>query len=234
MGFFCTIILDKGLKYSSVFTYLTCIKTALKDAYSKYKLTSKNFGETIKAKQPNNNETNTLTLEEIRKIATIKSQLKYEVQLAWLFSFYTGLRISDVQQLTWKQVEFYFIEENDKKQRCGRIKKRIQKTQRFEYLPLSEGAIDLLDSLTKQEKFVFYLPRDANSEDINNSKNIAGRKNMTTAIKKIALRAGIEKKVNWHITRHSFASQLINNNTPIYTVQKLLTHKSIKSTERCA
>jgi site-specific recombinase XerD len=35
-----------------------------------------------------------------------------------------------------------------------------------------------------------------------------------------------------HDLRHSFASALVNHGVPIYDVQKLLGHQSIKTTER--
>jgi site-specific recombinase XerD len=43
-----------------------------------------------------------------------------------------------------------------------------------------------------------------------------------------------KKRVVIHTLRHTFASQLAINNTPIFTIQKLLNHKDIKQTLRYA
>ena len=42
----------------------------------------------------------------------------------------------------------------------------------------------------------------------------------------------MRNKVVIHTLRHTFASQLVINGTPIFTVQKLLNHKDIKMTMR--
>lgn len=44
-------------------------------------------------------------------------------------------------------------------------------------------------------------------------------------------RAGIEIRVHPHLLRHSFASELIEENLPIHAVKKLLGHEDITTTE---
>ncbi len=52
---------------------------------------------------------------------------------------------------------------------------------------------------------------------------------------KVRAKAGLNKKLRlYDATRHSFASQLVNSNVPLYTVSKLLGHTSIKTTEKYA
>lgn len=132
------------------------------------------------------------------------------VRLGSLFALYTGLRVSDIVALTWDQIknegEKVFIELHE------------AKTGNVQRLPLNSSAIDILSEVTTPEgtKRVFYRI----------TTNI-----IYYEIQRHCKRAGVTPW-SFHQLRHTFATELIRKGVDVYTISKLLGHKSISTTER--
>jgi len=83
-------------------------------------------------------------------------------------------------------------------------------------LPLSEQAVYYLGKRTKDNQKVFNLPE-----------YYLG---ITKRLKVWCRDAGVEKKITYHSSRHTFAVLQLSHGTPVFTVQKLLGHTDIAST----
>lgn len=154
-----------------------------------------------------------LTPDELKKIETVevKEEPTRHVRDAFLFCCYTGLRYSDFCQLTPDN----FIKVNGKKWLYFKsIKTKIEI--RLPLHLLFEGkALAVLDRYPNIEDFAA-LP--CNSE-------------VNKQLRKLADLAKIKKHVTYHVARHTCATLLVYQGVAITTVQKLLGHTSVKTTQ---
>lgn len=153
-----------------------------------------------------------LTPDELRKLENleIKDRKLRHVLDAFLFCCYVGLRFSDFCQL--KQSNF--IKVNGKKWlHFKSIKTGIEL--RLPLHLLFEGkALAILDKYNIAE----FASLGSNSE-------------VNKCLAQITMMARIKKHVTYHTARHTCATLLIHQGVPITTVQKLLGHTSVKTTE---
>lgn len=153
-----------------------------------------------------------LTPDELKKLENLEvHDLKLRHVLdAFLFCCYVGLRYSDFCQLTPSN----FIRVNGKRWlHFKSIKTGIEL--RLPLHLLFEGkALAILDRNCITE----FASLGSNSE-------------VNKALSVITSMARIKKHVTYHTARHTCATLLIHQGVPITTVQKLLGHTSVKTTE---
>lgn len=153
-----------------------------------------------------------LTPDELKKLENLEMSDKKlrHVLDAFLFCCYVGLRFSDFCQLTPAN----FIRVNGKRWlHFKSIKTGIEL--RLPLHLLFEGkALAILDRYCITE----FACLGSNSE-------------VNKALSVIAGMARIKKHVTYHTARHTCATLLIHQGVPITTVQKLLGHTSVKTTE---
>jgi len=76
----------------------------------------------------------------------------------------------------------------------------------------------------------YWKPKDGVFQDLNNPGTPISTARISRIIKEAARAAGITKNVSAHTLRHSFATLLIENHTPLPVVQKYMGHSDIKTT----
>ncbi len=193
---------------NTTWMYISKLKAVLNKAV-KEKLINYNPAKYIEIR---NEETEKvfLTLEELKILYKTDCKDK-ELKKAFLFSCYTGLRLSDVKNLTWQHI------------RDGKLYFRQKKTRGVEYLPLNEMIIELL--YKDLEENVIPLP-ETKVFNLHKKSSRLGK-----ALREWAKEAEIDKYITFHTGRHTFATILLTFGTDLYTVSKMLGHKSIKTTE---
>lgn len=196
------LINDKELAMNSVNTYFNKINAALNQAV-KENIISENIIRFID--RPKKEETEIVFLSEDEVQTLIDTDFwDNEAKNAFLFSCYTGLRISDIKSLEWNHIK------------DNRIQLRQTKTKNTVYIPLNENAINILNNQKHNENSVFKLSKHTCS--------------INRTFKKLIKITNINKKVHLHCGRHTFATLLVSKGTDIFTISKLMGHSDIKST----
>ena len=150
-----------------------------------------------------------LTEEEVKALA--KNECMNPVlKRAFMFSIITGLRWSDVNKITWGQVQ-------KTKDNGWSLTYRQQKTDGQEYLPINEQALLFMCEKGKPDQRIFH--------------GLKYSAYMNVDLSRWVLKAGITKKITFHCARHTHATLVLTHNVDIYTVSKMLGHRHIKPTE---
>lgn len=135
-----------------------------------------------------------------------------QVRQAYLFSCFCGLRISDIRKLRWRDLSM-----SGGQWRASVV---MTKTIHPVYIPLSSQAVKWLPERgdCTPDGLVFGgLPNEGN---------------LCVNLKNWAEKAGVKKNVTFHTARHSCAVLLLTLGADIYTVSKILGHRSVRSTLR--
>ena len=202
--------LDNGKrKPNTVRTYYTTIVAALNLAVQERKIT-RNPNELLDKAlkpQPKRTDREYLTMEELNAFQAVKVNKKgVEVQRAFVFSArYSGLRLSDLRKLKWSDIQ------------DGQIRLNMTKTRMSVAVPLTQAAVEFLG--TNDSEYVFPGLQSV------------ARGLTFHYIRRIARLAGIKKEISMHTARHTFAVALLSAGVDIYTVSRLLGHKTIAVTE---
>lgn len=153
-----------------------------------------------------------LTIEEVKMLMQTPCSNE-QLKRAFLFSVFTGLRWSDIVSLNWAE-----LKEDDNGKYFLLTMKKTKKQIR---IYLSQIGLSFLPERTgtgEDDALIFAgLP-----------KNSATNKHLKTW----AQEAGIKDKwICFHVARHTFATMMLNNDTPLEMVAKMMGHVRLSTTE---
>lgn len=154
--------------------------------------------------------------EEIRKLEKLELSLCSKSLMhslkAFLFCCYTGVRYSDFVLLNEKNI----VAIKGEKWLIFRTVKTNTEVSIPLYLLFQGKALRLLQEYHQNVNDFFHLKSNSS---------------VNKDLKKIGMLAKIEKHFSFHTARHTNATLLIYNGAQITTVQKLLGHQSVKTTQ---
>lgn len=171
-----------------------------------------------------------LTEEELSRIERYPAKEGSRIGLhrdMFVFAAYAGgLRISDILKLQWGDFD------------GTHINIVIKKTGVQVSIKLPNKALDIISKYKQKTTIAksFVFPMLANTLYLNDpvkmdraisSATVQGNKNLKT----IAEAVGIEKKLSFHIARHTFAVRALRKGISIDKVSKLMAHSAIRETQ---
>jgi integrase/recombinase XerD len=156
---------------------------------------------------------NLLEVPNMKKIDGIRDKAMLEVMYA------TGLRVSELLSLERSNINFK-----------NKMIKIMGKGAKERKVPLGDFALEYLSkyleiikekNIYKSSKYLF----------LNKFGEPLSRQYFFKVIRKYALEAGISKTISPHTLRHSFATHLIENGAELRSVQEMLGHTNISTTQ---
>ncbi len=165
-----------------------------------------------------------LSITELEKIENLINDTRvktYQIKVLepFLFSCYTGLRLTDVKKLKYKNIiKKDSVDKTTKKPiQTEYVSILMQKTKNttseIVEVPLMEKAKKIIGTGLPEQN-IFHL-----------------RSNPAQVVKELMKIAQIDKNVNYHSSRHTFAVNMLASGTDLYTLSKLMGHNTIKSTQ---
>ena len=163
-----------------------------------------------------------LSEEEVDKLLDINLVDKYsyrnKAMLELLYA--TGMRASELTNLKLNNIDL---------DSC--IVRIMGKGSKERIVPINDTTIKYLNIYINNYRKEILNKKDSEYLFISNALKPITRQGLFKIIKKECIRAGIKKNVYPHILRHSFATHLLNHGANIRTIQELLGHEDITTTE---
>ena len=165
---------------------------------------------------------NYLTIEEIDNLLDIElnSPLDFRNKAMLELLYASGLRITELLNLKLNDISF----DED-------ILKVVGKGNKQRIVPIGDVALEYLKLYINEYRNTILKHKQSEYLFVNNNGNQMTRQGFFKILKQLCLVKGIKKEVSPHTLRHSFASHLLNNGADLRTIQELLGHSDISTTQ---
>lgn len=225
-----------GNSVNTVTTNMKTLKQLTSDMYEEFRLDIRNNPFRKYKMKSTPTERPCLSEREYARVRNLKLLMQgklYDARQIFVFEAETGIRISDILKLRWRNFDGNYI----------RIV--MGKTDRPLVIPVSDVAKEICTLRKKRyatagvpvtpDGFIFrgILPYEYDS--MTAVEKVCAENSATTrinlALKKVAALARVKKNLSTHIGRHTFASRLLRSDQNLAVIRKLLGHASVRTTE---
>ena len=164
-----------------------------------------------------------LTLKEIEQILeqpNLQTPLGTRDRAMLEMLYATGMRVSELTQLPIHQVNLE-----------GGYVLLYGKGSKERIVPLGTEAMKWVTVYLKTARGILSKGKESPSLFINRSGKGMSRQRLWKSLKDYAQRAGLRKRITPHLLRHSFASHLLERGADLRSVQMMLGHADISTTQ---
>ena len=212
---------SENLSDKSISRNISCIKSFYKFLVINNYI-DKNLGDSLYIPKTKKTLPNTLTEEEVDKLLDIKLADNYSYRnKAMLELMYgTGLRVSELVNLKLQDIDL----DND-------IIRTFGKGSKERIIPIGDYAKEYLTEYIYKHRGMMLKSKKCEYIFINNHGNGLTRQAFFKIVKKLALEKNITAEISPHVLRHSFASHLLKHGADLRTIQELLGHSDISTTQ---
>lgn len=195
--------------------YYRTLKAAFNKALD-WKYVDENFFVKIKLPKKQRLQPVFISDDELTKVIDkIHSDVVRDVAV---FAFYTGLRLNEIVNLKWRNVDLdrnVIVVGDEEFETKGRNQRVV---------PVSDEAEKILANRRRGEGEKGYVFCKGNGEAYSGDY-------FSRRFKRAVRDAGLSESIHFHTLRHSFASHLAQRGVSIYVIKELLGHSSISTTE---
>ena len=213
---------EEGLAPSSVARCLSSLKSFY-EYLSVENLISENPTETIASPRPWRKLPNVMSVEEVDALITAPdiNTLAGIRDLAMLELIYaTGLRVSELVSLKMSAVDL----------EVGYLRS-LGKGSKERVVPIGDVAKTAIESYVNNARPLFQKKRRSEDLFLTRRGNAMTRQGFWKILKKYSIKAKIEGAVSPHALRHAFATHLLERGADLRSVQMMLGHSDISTTQ---
>ena len=168
------------------------------------------FGEKMPLAKKNFGLPSVLNKKEVGEMILKTTNLKHKLVI--MFLYYAGLRLDEVRNLKWENLDF------ERKL----IQLKITKGGHERVVFLHEKLINALEFFGKVKDGLIF---------VSERRKMYNKRTIQQIVKNAGKKAGIKKPVHPHVLRHSFATHLLEAGCDIRYIQDLLGHKNLQTTQ---
>jgi len=212
---------DIGLNEKSIARNISSLKSFYKFlVISKY--ISSNTSDSLYLPKIKKSLPSTLTEEEVMSLLDIEliDNFSYRNKAMLELLYATGLRVSELINLKLQDVDF-----------SQDIIRTFGKGSKERIIPIGDYAKEYLEKYIYEYRSSMLKKENNEYIFLNNHGKQMTRQGFFKIIKKIAKEKGINKELSPHTLRHSFASHLLKYGADLRTIQELLGHSDISTTQ---
>jgi len=163
-----------------------------------------------------------LTEDEVLKLLDVKliDNFSYRNKAMLELMYATGLRVSELVNLKLQDIDF-----------SEDIIRTFGKGSKERIIPIGDYAVEYLKKYIEEYRPLMLKKATCEYLFLNNHGKKMTRQGFFKIIKKVAKENGIDKELSPHTLRHSFASHLLKYGADLRTIQELLGHSDISTTQ---